>query len=100
MEIHAPQYDKHGYDCHSKKFIQLRELFKGTVKGRNFFTPSLLGYVEIPNGVIEVSKGKIPFQSVSGDFYGITVVINSEYKKDISTSVNSLDEVKQYIESL
>lgn len=102
MNLHLPSRDAYGYlSSGSPEYNRLSALFRSAVKGANFFTPKFLGYVDIPNGVAEISEGSQPFASLSNEkMYGVTVVINGEKSSEKSTCLNSYSEVVDYIKSL
>jgi len=72
-------------------------LFRTIVKGFNFMTPDLIGYCEIKNGAVEVSKG----QGFTGKtIYGVTVVKDRKLDYDLSRCFHSLKEAENYIKGL
>lgn len=98
MNLHLPSRDAYGYlSSGTPEYNRLSALFRSAVKGANFFTPKFLGYVDIPNGVAEISEGDQPFASLpNSKMFGVTVVINGE-KSDKSTCLNSYSEVVEYV---
>jgi hypothetical protein len=98
MELHKPTFDSYGYvSGRSATYTKLAAMFRSAIpKGMNAVTPTFLGYVEIPNGVAEISQGP---KFIDLDMYGITVVIDGKYS-DKSTCLHSYEDVKKYIEDL
>ena len=73
---------------------QLRSEFCGVVKGTNFMTPSIISYIEIENGVAELSKGTGMSRE---DIFGVTVVRNGEADHDNSKMFYSMSAARAYI---
>jgi len=85
--------------------MTIEEKFTSVVKGRNSFTPTLVAYYEIPNGVIELStvSSRQPNGITKSGFmegvFGVTVVINNEMRSDKSNLLNNEREALEYIHS-
>jgi hypothetical protein len=77
----------------SKIGIQFREV----VKGNNFMTPKLLGYINTKKGICEITTGN---KFLDVEMFGITVVTNSVKNNDLSKNLNSMKEVEDYIDEL
>lgn len=71
--------------------------FNKLVGGRNWLTPSILGYTRIKYGVAEVSTGP-KFMNV--EMFGITVVRHGVRNFELSKCLNSMQDVENYIEEL
>ena len=71
--------------------------FNKLVGGRNWLTPSILGYTRIKHGVAEVSTGP-KFMNV--EMFGITVVRHGVRNFELSKCFNSMQDVEYYIEEL
>lgn len=69
--------------------------FTDVVKGKNFMSPTLLGYVELRHGVAEITTGK--FMNLT--MYGVTIVLHGK-KSDLSQCVNSLEECVEVLKNL
>lgn len=98
MNIHCIQrYGLYG-DKHpsNTEYTRLKALFHSVVKGRNFITPEEIGYVEIPGGVIEVSKGS---KFLEIEMWGVTVVKNGK-NSELSKCLHSWKDVKEYVSKL
>lgn len=76
--------------------------FQNVVKGRNFFTPRVLGWYKIENGAIELSTVKsnqprgITESGFMEDVYGVTVVLNGVYDSERSKIFDSFEEALGY----
>lgn len=77
----------------SKIGIQFREV----VKGNNFMTPRLLGYINTKKGICEITTGN---KFLDVEMFGVTVVTNNVKNNDLSKNLNSLKEVEEYIDEL
>jgi hypothetical protein len=74
---------------------QIRTIFRETFNNQpNFMTPTVLGYREIDNHLVEISTGD-PF--LGCEMYGITVLTKTGEKTDFDTCVNSKDDIERYI---
>ena len=71
--------------------------FRQVVKGNNFMTPEIYGYVRIKDGIAEISTGP---KFLGTEMWGITVVQNGIKNNDLSNCVNSFVEVTQYLTTL
>ena len=80
-----------------KTKAELIKEFKNVVKGANFMTPTILEFIEIKNGVCELSKGKGIFSEF---LFGVTCVINNKKAEDVSTCFQTKDEALTYIQTL
>ncbi len=70
--------------------------FEQIVKGKNFFTPNLIGYTEIIGGIAEITKGEF----MATELWGITIVKEGISRSDLSASFGSYKEVEEYITKL
>lgn len=100
MNLHTPSRDAYGYTKGTPDYERLSKMFTSVVRGNNFFTPNILGYVELPNGVAEISKGVQPFAgSEHLPMFGVTIVVDGK-KSDKSTSLSSYSDVVNYVNNL
>jgi hypothetical protein len=76
---------------------KLESQFTDIVKYKNPFTPNIISYTKIKNGIAEISSGK---RFGGGDIFGVTVIINNEHNHDLSDSFHSIEEVNNYIKKL
>lgn len=72
-------------------------LFHKYVKGKNIMTPYVVEYITIPNGVVELSKGKGIF---SGTLYGVTVVKDERKADELCDCFYDYKDAMAYIETL
>ena len=80
------------------EYSRLFEEFSAIVKGRNFVTPNILGYVEIENGVAKISEGR---GILSKDpIYGVTIVKNGKHDYELSKPFHDWKKLKQYVQSI
>ena len=70
--------------------------FRTIIKGRNFMTPNILGYISIPNGIVELSEGTF----VKTNLFGVTVLKDDVHRRDLSKSFNDWNDAIYYIKSL
>ena len=70
------------------------DLFRSIVKNPNFMTPQVYAYYGIPNGEVELSKGR---GFMSHVFWGVTVVQYGRHDHDLSKLVSTYDEAIEYI---
>lgn len=76
---------------------ELGQYFRSLVKGLNFMTPDLLGYIRYKNGVAEITTGA-SFLGI--EMYGVTIIYNGEKSDEKSKCFNSLEECEKYINTL
>lgn len=109
MNIHAPSFDSYGYlKQGTADYDRLSRMFCQAVQGGNFMTPIFLGYVEVPNGVAEITSERDIHNSTSvthnhffgSRMYGVTVVIDGKRSKEKSKCFYSYAEVVNYIDEL
>lgn len=77
----------------SKIGIQFREV----VKGNNFMTPRLLGYINTKKGICEISTGN---KFLDIEMFGVTVITNNVNNHELSKNLNSFKDVEEYIDEL
>lgn len=75
--------------------MQLKNKFKKVVQGVNLFTPRILGYYEIENGVIELSTTKLGAPNI----FGVTVVLNGGLNAGLSKLFNTEKDAVEYIDT-
>jgi len=79
----------------------LRERGLYTVlKGNNFLTPVLIGYVLIPNGFVELSTVRDIAQLNQYANFGVSVVIDNKYIREQSTAFIKYEDAIKYITEL
>jgi hypothetical protein len=101
MNVHTPTHDPFGYRTKgTADYARLSAMFRAAVQGANFFTPTEIGYVEIPGGVAEISEGRLPSARLHQKMYGVTVVIDGKRDKEKSACLHSYEDVKKHIEKL
>lgn len=71
--------------------------FRGVVKGSNFMTPSVYGYVLLKDGIAEISTGK---KFLDSEIWGVTVIHDDKRCDYQSVCLHSIKEVEDYIEKL
>lgn len=77
------------------------EAFKKHVKGKNFVTPHVIGYVEISpvkGMIVELSQGESFFDGAT--VFGVTVMSNQGHDYDLSRSFTDVRKALAYIKSL
>lgn len=77
------------------------EAFKAKVKGENFVTPHVIGYVEISTVkgmIVELSQGESFFDGAT--VFGVTVMSNQGHDYDLSRSFDDERKALAYIKSL
>lgn len=79
---------------------EIGEEFRKIVKGNNFITPELYGYVKIIGGVAEISKSNVTTTSKFLPTYGVTIIKNNKKDNDLSKSFLTIEEVEDYINEL
>ena len=67
--------------------------FREVVKGNNFMTPRLLGYINTKKGICEITTGN---KFLDLEMFGITVVTNNVNNHELSKSLNSMKEVVDF----
>ena len=72
-------------------------MFKQLVGGRNWLTPTILGYTRIKHGVAEISTGP---KFIDVEMFGITIVNYGIRNFELSKCFNSMQDVEHYIEGL
>ncbi len=92
MKIHTPNWRQQ-----SAEYARLAEEFKRAVRGNNFMTPTLVGYAEIPNGVVEITKGDGLERNA---IYGVTVVVDGKQDKELCQMLHGMVDVEHYIDQL
>jgi len=80
-----------------KKQNELRKEFQEVVKSRNLMTPKVLDFIEIKNGVCELSEGRGIF---TPKLYGVTVIVNRKKTDALSDCFTTIEEALNYIETL
>ncbi len=79
----------------------LKERGLGTaIKGNNFITPILIGYVLIPNGFVELSTVRDVAQLNQFANYGVTVVIDNKCVRELSTAFLKYEDAIKYTTEL
>lgn len=79
------------------------KIFKSVVQGLNAFTPELVAYYRIEGGAIELSSSRTHGRknlTASGfmeDVYGVTVVVDGEYKRTLSNLFQDYKDAVDYI---
>lgn len=71
--------------------------FRDILKGKNFITPQILGYVNLKNGIAEISTGS---KFLDLDMFGVIVVNYGVKTNQDSKCFNSMEEVIKYIGDL
>ena len=71
--------------------------FRDVVKGNNFITPQILGYVNLKNGIAEISTG-VKFLDL--DMFGVTIVKHGVKSNHDSKCFNAMEDVIKYIGDL
>lgn len=68
--------------------------FREVVKGNNFITPRLLGYINTKKGICEITTGN---KFLDMEMFGITHI---DKDSNLSKILYSLKEVEEYIDEL
>jgi hypothetical protein len=71
--------------------------FRDVIKGNNFMTPRILGYVNLKNGIAEISTGA---KFLDLDMFGVTIVKHGVKSNHDSKCFNSMEDVIKYIGDL
>ena len=71
--------------------------FRDIVKSRNFITSSILGYVNLKNGIAEISTSP---KFLDLDIFGVTIVKHGVKSNHDSKCFNSMEDVIKYIGDL
>ena len=71
-------------------------IFNSIIKSKNVMTPNILGYISIPNGIVELSEGDFMKSKV----FGVTVIKNNIHRSDLSKPFNDIDCAIIYIKTL
>ena len=71
--------------------------FRDVIKGKNFMTPRILGYVNLKNGIAEISTGA---KFLDLDMFGVTIIKHGVKSNHDSKCFNSMEDVIKYIGDL
>lgn len=71
--------------------------FRKYVKGKNFLTDTILGYIDINCGVAEITQGP---KFLDLEMYGVTVVKHNIKNDELSKCLHSKEDVVNYIKEL
>lgn len=76
---------------------EIGKQFREVVKGNNFMTPRLLGYINTKKGICEISTGN---KFLDIEMFGVTVMSNGVNNHQLSKCLHSYKEVEDYIDEL
>ena len=76
---------------------EIGKQFREVVKGNNFMTPKLLGYINTKKGICEITTGN---KFLDLEMFGITVITNNVKNNELSKCLNSYKDVENYIDEL
>lgn len=76
---------------------EIGKQFREVIKGRNFITPILVGYVNTKKGICEITKGN---KFLDLEMFGVTVMSNGINNHELSKNLNSFKDVEEYIDEL
>lgn len=71
--------------------------FREVIKGNNFMTPIIVGYVNTKKGICEITKGN---KFLDLEMFGVTVMSNGINNHELSKNLNSFKDVEEYIDEL
>ena len=78
------------------EYSEEADYFKKIIKGVNFMTPNVVGYIKYINGVIELSSGKY----INNEIFGVTVVEHNLKNDFLCKFFNTYTEATEYIDKL
>lgn len=76
---------------------EIGKQFRGVVKGNNFMTPIIVGYVNTKKGICKITKGN---KFLDLEMFGVTVMSNGINNHELSKNLNSFKDVEEYIDEL
>ena len=76
---------------------EIGKQFRAVIKGNNFTTPIIVGYVNTKKGICEITKGN---KFLDLEMFGVTVMSNGVNNHQLSTCLHSYKEVEDYINEL
>lgn len=76
---------------------EIGKQFREVVKGNNFMTPIIVGYVNTKKGICEITRGN---KFLDLEMFGITVITNNVKNNELSKCLNSYKDVENYIDEL
>ena len=76
---------------------EIGKQFREVVKGNNFITPIIVGYVNTIKGLCEITRGHTLLDL---EIFGVTVVSNGVKNNELSKCLNSYKDVENYIDEL
>lgn len=76
---------------------EIGKQFREVVKGNNFITPIIVGYVNTKKGICEITRGN---KFLDLEMFGVTVMSNGINNHELSKNLNSFKDVEKYIDEL